>query len=153
MSKDDIEIIARGVLIADDKLLVCHTKGAANTYLPGGHVDFGEDAKSALVREIEEEMGLKASVLKFLGVCEHSFLQNGEQHQEVNLVFCMRIADLDTESEPKSREDYIEFFWQDIGALGESGLEPACLRECLLDWLSDTAECEHWVRGSWPESR
>jgi len=53
----EIEIIARGVCVKGGKLLLCHSKGAPNTYLPGGHVEFCEDAKVALAREVVEERG------------------------------------------------------------------------------------------------
>jgi len=69
MSKPDlIEILARGVCVVDGRLLLCHTKGARNTYLPGGHVEFREKARETLRREVEEELGVKAKVGRFLGV-------------------------------------------------------------------------------------
>ena len=72
MSKK-IEILARGVLVQNGRVLLCHTKGAANTYLPGGHVEFKESARAALCREIKEEMGLDSTAGRFLGAVEHSF--------------------------------------------------------------------------------
>ena len=55
-----IETIARGVCVRDGKLLVCRAKGAKSCYLPGGHVEFGETGRQALVREMAEETGLAA---------------------------------------------------------------------------------------------
>ncbi len=136
MSDGDVEVLARGVTVLDGKLLVCHTKGAANTYLPGGHVDFGEGVETALVREIDEEMGRKASVTRFLGGCDHSFSQKGEQHCEVNLVFEMTVDGLVGGEDPSSEEDYIEFLWLDMNELESSNLEPATLRESLTKWLA-----------------
>ena len=46
--------LARGVLFAEGRALLAHQKGAGNTFLPGGHIDPGEPAQSALIREIEE---------------------------------------------------------------------------------------------------
>ena len=73
MAKGEIEIVARGVCVQGGRVLLCHTKGAKNTYLPGGHVDFGESAAASLKREIEEELGLKARVGRFLGAVEHIY--------------------------------------------------------------------------------
>ena len=45
-----IESIARGVCVKDGKLLLCRAKGGKSTYLPGGHIEFGESGRIALVR-------------------------------------------------------------------------------------------------------
>lgn len=42
----------------EKKVLLAQAIGEKNTFLPGGHIEFGESAKDALVREIEEELGL-----------------------------------------------------------------------------------------------
>jgi len=141
----EVEILARGVCVMDGQLLVCHTKGADNTYLPGGHVDFGETVKDALVREIKEELGLKSSVGRFLGACDHSFLQKGKRHCEVNLVFELEVEGVEPGVQPKSQEDYIEFLWEDISAPAESALEPAMLRGLLGTWIADTGTIDHWA--------
>ena len=70
-----IENIARGVCISDGHVLLCRPKGGAYSYLPGGHIEFGETGREALVREIREELGVEASAGRFLGVVENSFMQ------------------------------------------------------------------------------
>ena len=50
-----IEVIARGVCVAGGRVLLCRAKGGSSTYLPGGHVEFGETGREALVREMREE--------------------------------------------------------------------------------------------------
>ena len=54
-ARGEIETIARGVCVKDGKVLLCRGKGAASTYLPGGHIEFGETGAEALVREMKEE--------------------------------------------------------------------------------------------------
>lgn len=153
MSDAAVEIIVRGVVVLDGKLLVCHTKGASNTYLPGGHIDFGEGARAALEREISEEMGLSASVNAFLGACEHSFVQAGMPHHEINLVFAMDVEGLDATCQPESKEDYIEFFWHELDDLPNSELEPESLRHRIKEWIADSGRPERWAAASRPESR
>ena len=82
-----IETIARGVCFREGQLLLCRAKGGATTYLPGGHVEFGETGRQALVREVKEELGLDAQTGKFLGVVENAFTQHGKPHAEINLVY------------------------------------------------------------------
>ena len=100
---------------------------------PGARAD--ERAEVALVREIEEEMGLIARCGRFLGAVEHCFEQKGQTHCEVNLVFALEIDGVDAACAPVSCEDYIEFCWQPLAELGRSILEPAPLRECVVAWL------------------
>lgn len=87
MPKKHIEIIARGILIQNNHILLCQNVKHGHVFLPGGHVDFGEPARKALAREILEETGLRVRVDNFLGACEACFLQNGKKHHEINLVF------------------------------------------------------------------
>ena len=137
MHKDrrEIELIARGVLVADNNLLLCHTRGAWNTYLPGGHIEHGESAPVALAREIDEEMGWQVDVESFLGAVEHAYERDGSRICEINLVFSMRTPQADPERQPPSCEDYIEFQWQPLDELASASLQPSVLQTCLPQWL------------------
>lgn len=121
-----IETIARGVAVVDGRLLLCRAKGSATSYLPGGHIEFGETGREALVREIREEMGVEAEAGRFLGVVENSFMQHGKPHAEINLVYELRFAD--PPAEPKSVEDWIAFEWRGLDELDSAGLLPEAFR-------------------------
>ena len=121
-----IETIARGVAILDGKLLLCRAKGAKTSYLPGGHIEFGETGREALVREIREEMGVEATTGRFLGVVENSFMQHGKPHAEINLVYELTFPE--PPENPASVEDWIEFEWRDLGDLDSAGLLPEAFR-------------------------
>ena len=56
--KNPFHHLARAVFIHENKILLAQAKGDTNTFLPGGHVEFGESAKETLKREIQEEMGV-----------------------------------------------------------------------------------------------
>lgn len=130
-----IELIGRAVCIMGGRLLVCHAKGSSHVFLPGGHVEFGEGAETAVCREIEEEMGKRARVKRFLGCAEHAFDQKGERHSELNLVFEVTIQGLSPLKQPVSMEDYIEFAWVPLRGLKAACLEPASVRPLLPRWL------------------
>jgi len=120
-TRGEIETIARGVCVKDGKVLLCRGKGAASTYLPGGHIEFGETGAEALVREMKEETGLDSTAGKFLGVVESSFLQHGVKHCEINLIYELDLEDRDV----AAQEDWIGFEWRAVGDLDAANLLPA----------------------------
>lgn len=117
-----IETIARGVCVVDGKILLCRAKGGRTSYLPGGHIEFGETGREALVREMAEETGVSATPTRFLGVVENKFMQHGKPHAEINLVYAMTI-DASPES-VRAREDWIEFEWRALDDLESANLLP-----------------------------
>ncbi len=134
----NIETIARGVLVRDGHLLVCQPKRGGRCYLPGGHIEFGETARAALVREIREEMGLAAEATTFLAVAENGFLQDGEPHREINLIFALELPGLTPDTPPPAVEDWISFRWVPFteAALRAANLLPAHLIDDLPKWLA-----------------
>ena len=120
-----IETIARGVCVKDGKVLLCYPKDRRYSYLPGGHIEFGETGREALVREMKEETGLDATAGELLGVVESSFVQNGEKHCEINLIYRMYlVSGLLSSSSVPSCESWICFDWVDCDKLDSVNLLP-----------------------------
>ena len=121
-----IETIARGVCVVDGKVLLCLPKDRSYSYLPGGHIEFGETGREALVREMKEETGLDATAGALLGVVESSFVQKGEKHCEINLIYEMRLRDegRGMRDEVVSQESWICFDWVDCGKIDNTNLLP-----------------------------
>lgn len=123
-----IETIARGVCIQDGKVLLCRAKGGTSAYLPGGHIEFGETGRQALVREIQEEMGVSATAGAFLGAVENQFQQHGKPHAEINLVYRLNLP---SGVAALAQEDWIEFEWRDLADLDEANLLPTEMKRFL----------------------
>lgn len=132
-----IETIARGVCIQRGRLLLCRAKGGSSTYLPGGHIEFGETGRAALVREMQEEMKAAAQTGRFLGAMENSFMQHGKPHAEINLIYEL-ILPPDTPA--RAAEEWIEFEWVPLSELEKANLLPAALR-VLATNPAATFEC------------
>ena len=116
-----IETVARGVCVRDGKVLLCRAKGGKSSYLPGGHIEFGETGAEALVREVKEELGVDSQAGRFLGVIENSFIQKGKKHAEINLVYELTVEGAET---PVAQEEWIEFEWCAVKDLDKANLLP-----------------------------
>ena len=125
-----IETIARGVCIIDGKVLLCLPKDRSYSYLPGGHIEFGETGREALVREMKEETGLDATAGDLLGVVESSFVQKGEKHCEINLIYEMKVEKLKVEK-LKSMEDWICFDWVPCDKIDSANLLPPEMKQYI----------------------
>ena len=72
-----IEVVA-GLILAEQKLLICQRHRNAAFPLkwefPGGKVEAGESAESALVRELKEELDIAISELNFIHRCNHTYV-------------------------------------------------------------------------------
>lgn len=85
----------RGIIVNEGKLLVVgHVQGAEQYALPGGHLDWGEDIKECLNREMVEELGVVPDIGRLLYV--NNFTQNDMQ----NIEFFFEI---------KNGADYVDF--------------------------------------------
>lgn len=119
-----VETIARGVAVLDGKVLICRAKGGETSYLPGGHIEFGETGAEALRREVKEELGVDATVGKFLGIVENSFLQHGKRHCEINLVYEMELDG----AASVAQEEWIEFEWWPVAEIDAAKLLPEAMK-------------------------
>lgn len=84
-------ITVRAIIKQDDKVLLLRRRGGNPKYqrlfeLPGGKVDFGEDPKATIQREVAEETGLEVLTLQLSDV--YSVLDADDpQKQYLSLVF------------------------------------------------------------------
>lgn len=84
----------RAVIIHDNKLLTVRHIGGNFLALPGGHLEFGEDPKECVFREVMEELGIEPEIGRV--VCVNTFVFE-ETKQSIELFF-----------EIKNAADYLE---------------------------------------------
>ncbi len=78
------------VLVSDG---VADAPGGAFCRPLGGAVEYGERAADAVVREIEEELGVAVCEVRLLGVLENLFIYNGQRGHEIVFVYDARFVD------------------------------------------------------------
>lgn len=130
-----IEVIARAVIILDRRVVLARRKGAAYTFLPGGHIEFGEPAETALARELEEELGVSVVIGRFLGAVENGWTDAIGAFHELNLVFAANIRDLTSGGAIPSKEPHLEFVWAWMHQLDRQILMPPILTTLIPEWI------------------
>ena len=59
----------------------------------GGGIEFGETSAEAIVREVQEELGLSMTDVRLLGTLESLFIYNGKPGHEIVQVYDAMFAD------------------------------------------------------------
>lgn len=134
--KSHIHLIARGLLVHGQDIILCRVKDAKWFFLPGGHIEDGESAKVTLLRELREEVGNNDyKVTSFVGVCENIFpLEEGALQHEINIIFRVEVPH---EIKIDTKEDHIEFVSIAKRNLKDCKILPVTLKDGLLEWLEN----------------
>jgi len=131
--KKKTELVSRGLIIQEGKILVCRDKMNKNYFLPGGHVEFREFSSDALSRELKEELFLEAKEMSFIGVAENMYSVRGSSYHEINFVYRVEHNGLGF----SSKEEHIEFSFFTAEEFKESDVRPVELKKAVLCWLKE----------------
>lgn len=135
------ELIARGIFVENDCVLVNNGRNAktGERYfaLPGGHIDAGEDARTAVARECGEELQVEVSVGD-LGFVSES-IYPGRHHDDARRHEIVLYFDAQLQSELKQKDGAIwspesdkHFQWLPLSELANANLVPIAFKEFLL---------------------
>lgn len=81
-------------VLTNDTHVLLHTTQEDDFWtLPGGHVEWGETAQKALVREFFEETGYQISLGRLLWVVESFFAYKHDLHHEIGFYFQVQLAE------------------------------------------------------------
>jgi ADP-ribose pyrophosphatase YjhB (NUDIX family) len=129
------EVISRALIIKENKVLLCRRKGTDYWFLPGGHIDLGENGKDALIRELKEERGSQIKISAFVGVIENFFEQDGEEIYEINLIF--QAEELGGIDETTSNEDHLEFKFIKLNEFKKEKILPLVVKYGIVQWIQN----------------
>ena len=114
--------VVAALIQSDGRLLVCQRKRGTSFAMmwefPGGKVKPGETLEQALVRELEEELGTKATIGPEVYRTRHRYAELGEP---IELIF------FNAHLDPKKVRNLVfeEILWRDPSSLPELSFLPA----------------------------
>lgn len=85
------------MMISDDQILAMHDERSPYFYLPGGRVAMGETAEQAVVREVQEELGVTPRIVRPLWLNQAFFTEDVDKlaYHELCIYFLMDITGTD----------------------------------------------------------
>lgn len=140
------------VMISDGRILAMRDERSPYYYLPGGRVAMGETAEAAILREVEEELGITPEILRPLWLNQAFFTEDVDHlhYHELCIYFLMDFSKTDLLSRgmrftAKEGSRTHSFEWLTFERLKEEYFYPLFLKEeifCLPDAFTIRTENE-----------
>lgn len=132
------------MIISDGKILALHDSRSPYYYLPGGRVQMSETAESAVVREIKEELGVTAKVVRPLWLNQAFFNEDVDKvdYHELCLYFLMDVTETDLLSRGEKftlteGNKTLTFEWLAFERLKDEYFYPLFLKEEIFNLPSE----------------
>jgi 8-oxo-dGTP diphosphatase len=122
-----------GILLTDKRVLLIRRRKKpfkGMWAIPGGFVEYGEEVEKAVLREFEEETGLKANVIELLGV--YSNPKRDPRMHTISIVFLLK-----ADGTPIAGDDAIEVKFFEIDRLPALAFDHKMILDNALKKLSD----------------
>jgi len=132
-----------GIVVYDGRLLVEQDLRHGFCFVPGGRVEYGENAVAALARELREELGEDATIGRLVLVADNLFQLGGDWFQEASLYFLVDFAPdsrvFERDGTFEGGESGIVLQWIPLDELEQANLLPPFLRQLVVD-IPESAE-------------
>lgn len=127
------------IIVHDNAVLVMHDERSPYFYLPGGRVALHETAEDAVLREVKEELGIDAKIIRPLWVNQSFFTEDVEKERfhEICIYFLIDITATDLLSKGKiftfhEKQHTHTFEWLAFDRLKEEYFYPLFLKEKIF---------------------
>lgn len=133
-----LNVRAAAVIIHDEKVLTHKNKNSDHYALVGGRVAIGEDSKTTVLRECEEELGKKVEITGYIATIENFFEMKNSKYHEIMFVYK---AEFVNEEDKKINytlknlegKDYLEYPWIEVDKLDEYNIVPKVVKKILKE--------------------
>lgn len=117
------------VIVHNNKLLAQKNVKTNEYYLPGGRINYGESSEEAIIREMQEELGVDITDYRTLWINECFFVDSGTRFHEVGIYYLVNLKntefkhyELVFELTEENRVNTYE--WLDIESIDSKDLYP-----------------------------
>ncbi len=131
-----LNIRAGGVIIHNNKVLLHKNELSDHYAIIGGRVKIGEDSKSSVKRELEEEIGKNVKIEDCLATIENFFDAKGKKYHEIMFLWKAEFEkdedkNIDYTLYNAEGKDYLSYKWIDIDKLNNYNVVPKAIIEIL----------------------
>lgn len=131
-----------GILKVNDKYLTVKIQDNDFYCLPGGHVELGEDTDSAILREMQEELGYEVKIVKLVSIIQNFFkTKDNRVFHELGYYYIVEPKNLDEvnlndyviSENDKGKIVRLEFKWFTLEQLQKARFLPEVLKNQLTN--------------------
>ena len=131
-----LNVRAAALIIHNNKILTHRNINKDHYCIPGGRIEIGESSEETVKREIQEELGKKIKIEKYLTTIENFFELEGKKYHEIYFLYKAEFENeedkkIDYKMQNKEGKDYLQYHWLDLDKIDEYNILPECIKQVL----------------------
>ena len=131
-----LNVRAAALIIHNNKVLTHRSINKDHYCIPGGRIGIGESSEETVKREIQEELGKKIKIEKYLTTIENFFEYEGMKYHEIYFLYKAEFENeedkkIDYTLQNKEGKDYLQYHWLDLDKIDEYNILPNCIKQVL----------------------
>lgn len=132
------------MIISDNRILAMHDERSPYFYLPGGRVVMEETAEQAVIREVQEELGITPKIIRPVWLNQAFFTEDVDnlRYHELCIYFLMDVSETDLmnngDTFTKTEGNHIHVFeWLEFSRLKDEYFYPLFLKKEIFNLPSE----------------